>query len=90
MKVRALQSTYIDGTFRKGPELNDREEVTAAGEVFDVADDKIIHPEVLEVVTPPAGGKPRLLVKRRDKDGVDHWVMPDEKPARADLANATK
>jgi hypothetical protein len=76
MKVRALQTTYIDGTYRKGPEMNDKEEVVAIGETFDVADDFLVHPEVLEVVTPPASGKPRLLIKQRGEDGVDRWVQP--------------
>lgn len=61
MKVRALQSTYIDGTFRRGPELNDKNELMSQGEVFDVADETLINPEVLEVLEPPVKGKPRIL-----------------------------
>jgi hypothetical protein len=50
MKVRALQTCYIDGTWRRGPEYNDNDELLDAGEVFDVADGRPINPEVLQVL----------------------------------------
>lgn len=61
MKVRALQSCQVDNTYRRGPELNDKEEVLAEGEVFHVPDDYPINPEVLEVLEPPANGKPHII-----------------------------
>lgn len=65
MKVRCLQSTWINTTFRAGPEFNDKDEKIADGEVFDVPDNFEVNPEVLEVVTPPSSGKVRYASRRQ-------------------------
>lgn len=68
MKVRCLQSCYVDGSFRKGPELNDNAEVISPGEVFDVADTFVVNRNVLEVVVPPAGGKAAIKWAKLPED----------------------
>lgn len=67
MRVRALQNCQtpdIQGrgaTYRRGPETNLAGVLTAPGEEFDVPDDMVVNREVMEVITPPPGGKVRYL-----------------------------
>lgn len=60
MKVRALQSCYIGGVFRSGPELDMNDNEVDSGEVFEVPDDTEINPEVLEVLEAPPAVRKRL------------------------------
>ena len=57
MKLRCLQSTYVNGTYYKGPEFADDSKPISAADELDVPDDFVVNPEVFEVVTPPAGGR---------------------------------
>jgi len=63
MKLRALQNCTVNLpgiglVFVTGPETGASGEVVP-GKVVEVPDDFVIHPDVFEIVTPPAGGKPR-------------------------------
>lgn len=57
MKVRALQDTYVLSQHRSGPQLDDLDNQTADGEIFDVPDDLVLNTEVFEVIEPPADGR---------------------------------
>ena len=51
--------------FVKGPEYSDNGDKLAEGETVEVPDDFVVHPEVWEVVVPPANGKQVKTVKTR-------------------------
>lgn len=59
MKLRAIQSTYVNGIYREGDDIDVNDQVVGRGPVFDVADDYVVNRDVLEVVVPPASGKIR-------------------------------
>lgn len=61
MKVQALISTYIAGTYRNGPTLNIEGVTIKPGDVFDVPDDFVVNRNVLRVITPPPGGLVRYV-----------------------------
>ena len=61
MKLRCLQDTYLDGTYRRGPWIKEGMDdegktidVTVPGDTVVVPDDFVVNPEVFEVIEGPA------------------------------------
>ena len=65
MKLRALQSTYLAGVYRRGPETDLDGNLLEGGEVFVVADDIVVNLDVFEIVKPPDGKKPKTIQPSR-------------------------
>lgn len=69
MKVRALKNCLVPdaqgrNTYRRGPEYDVFDNLVEGGEVFDIPDSYVVNLGVLEIVEPPANGKPRTLRPR--------------------------
>ena len=86
MKLQAKQETAINTPkglrYVKGPQVSDHDELLDVGEAVEVPDDFVVNPQVWDVITPPAGGKPVDLVEF-DDDG-----MPKARPKKKNQAQA--
>jgi hypothetical protein len=91
MKLRAKQDTSIltplGNKWVAGPQVSDDDKQLSQGEEVLVDDDFVVNPQVWDVVTPPAGGKPVEFVEF-DEDGTPKKRAP--KKAAADDSTPKK